>query len=100
VPEPSAFEAEMATEKLKGHKSPGMEQIPAELMKAGGRTIRCEIHKLLNSIWNKEWKDSIIVPIYKKGDKTNCTYYKGISLLPLTDKILFNILLSRLTPYV
>jgi len=29
VPEPSAFEVEMATEKLKGHKSPGMEQIPA-----------------------------------------------------------------------
>jgi len=31
VPEPSAFEFEMANEKLKGHKSPGMEQIPAEL---------------------------------------------------------------------
>jgi len=45
------------------------------LIKAGGKTIRCEIHKLIISIWNKEelpkeWKESIIVPIYKKGNKT------------------------------
>jgi hypothetical protein len=40
MPEPSAFEDEMAIEKLKGHKSPGIEQIPAELIKAGGRSIR------------------------------------------------------------
>jgi hypothetical protein len=76
-----------------------MEQIPAELMKAGGRTISCEIPELLNSIWNKESKESIIVPIYKKGDKTDCTNYTGISLLPSTYKILSKILLSRLTPY-
>jgi hypothetical protein len=31
VPEPSAFEVEMATEKLKRHKSPGIDNIPAEL---------------------------------------------------------------------
>jgi len=99
VPEPSAFEVEMATENLKGHKSPGMEQIPAELTKAGGRTIASEIHELLNSFWNKEWKESITVPIYKKGDKTDCTNYRVISLLPSTYKILSNILLSRLTPF-
>ena len=35
VPKPSAFEVEMAIEKLKRHKSPGTDQIPAELIKAG-----------------------------------------------------------------
>jgi hypothetical protein len=47
VPETSVFEFELAIEKLKSHKSPGIDQIPAELIKAGGRTIRCQIHKLI-----------------------------------------------------
>jgi hypothetical protein len=35
VPEPNAFEVELAIEKLKSHKTPGVDQIPAELIKAG-----------------------------------------------------------------
>jgi hypothetical protein len=75
VPDLSAFEVEMATEKLKRHKSPGTDQIRAELIKAGDRTIRSEIHKCIDSILSKEelpeeWKESIIVSNYKKCDKT------------------------------
>jgi hypothetical protein len=103
VPEPSDSEVGMAIEKLKRHKSPGTDQIPADLIKAGGTTIRSEIHKLINSIWNKEelpeqWKESIIVPVYKKSDKTDCSNYRGLSLLSTTYRILSNIL-TRLTPY-
>jgi hypothetical protein len=55
-------------------------------------------------IWNKEelpeeWKESCIEHIYKKGDKTDCNNYRGISLLSTTYKIISNILLSWLTPY-
>jgi hypothetical protein len=53
MPEPNTFEVELVIERLKNYKSPGTDQIPAELIKAGGRTIRCEIHKLIISIWNK-----------------------------------------------
>jgi hypothetical protein len=65
VPEPSIFEVEMAIGKLKRDKSPGTDQLPAELIKAGGRTIRSEIHELINSTGNKEelpeeWKKSIM----------------------------------------
>ena len=35
MPEMSAFEVEMAIEKLKRQKSPGTDQIPAEFIKAG-----------------------------------------------------------------
>jgi len=54
VPEPSASEIELAINKLKSHKSPGIDQIPAELIKVGGRTMSLEIHKLITSIWKKE----------------------------------------------
>jgi len=53
VPEPSAFEVELAIGNLKNHKSPGIDQIPTELFKAGGRTICSAIRKLIISIWNK-----------------------------------------------
>jgi len=47
VPEPNAFEIEIAIEKLKRHKSPSTNQVPAELVKAGCRIIGFEIHKLI-----------------------------------------------------
>ena len=94
----------LAVGKLKHHKSPGIDQIPGELIKTGVRTIYSAIHELIFSVWNKEelpeeWKESIIVPICKKGDKTDCNNYRGISILPATYKILSNILFSRLIPY-
>jgi hypothetical protein len=39
---------------LKIYKSPGRDEIPAELIQAGGETLQSEIHKFINSIWNKE----------------------------------------------
>jgi sorting nexin-29 len=96
---------EIAIGKLKSYKSPGTDQILAELIKAGGETLHSEIHRLICCIWNKEelpqqWKESIIVPINKKGDKTDCNNYRGISDLSTAYKILSNILLAMLTPYV
>jgi hypothetical protein len=92
VPEPSLVEVEIAIGKLKSYKSPGTDQIPA-----AGETLCSETHKIICSILNKEelpqqWKESIIIPIHKKSDKTECNNYAY--------KILSNILPARLTPYV
>jgi hypothetical protein len=51
---------------LKKYKSSGSDQIPAELIQAGGEMSLSAIHKLINSNWNKkelpdQWKESIIV---------------------------------------
>jgi hypothetical protein len=91
VPEPSLVDVKIVIGKLKSYKSPSTDQIPAEFIKAGGEILRSEIHKLICSIWNKEelpqqWKESIIVPIYKKGGKADCNSYRGNSLSSLPTK--------------
>jgi hypothetical protein len=105
VPEPSLVKVEITIGKLKSYKSPGNDNISAELIKAGSETLYSEIHTLIYPIGNKEelpqqWKESIIVPTYKKGNKTDCNTYRVISLLSTAYKILSNILLARLTPYI
>jgi hypothetical protein len=65
IPEPSLVEVEIAIGKLKSYKSQGTVQILAELHSV--------IHRLICSTWKEElpqqWQESIIVPIYTKGDK-------------------------------
>jgi hypothetical protein len=80
VPEPSAAEVEVAIRKMKRYKAPGSDQIPAELIQARGETLHSELHKLIMLIWNKEElpHQSIVVPIHKKGDKTDCSNYHFI----------------------
>jgi len=62
--------------KLTRFISPHNDIIPANLIKAGSRTIHSVLQKLTKAIWNKEglpqqWEESITVPFYKKGDKTD-----------------------------
>jgi hypothetical protein len=79
VPGPSRLEVEIAVAKLKKYKSPGSDQIPAELIQAGGEMFA--IHKLIKSIWNKEelpdqWKESVIVPVHRKGETLTRNYHR------------------------
>ncbi|KAJ4444402.1 hypothetical protein ANN_06194 [Periplaneta americana] len=95
IPEPTLSEVEIAIENLKKYKSPGIDQIPAELIQEGGSALYSEIYKLVLAIWEKEivpeqWKESIIVPIFKKGTKPTVIMekkweYKGTVHQLLTD---------------
>jgi hypothetical protein len=74
---PSNFEFEIAIAKLKRYKPPGSNQILAEVIQAGVEKLWSEVHKLINFIWNKEelpgqWKKYILIPVHKKGHKTDC----------------------------
>jgi len=74
------------------------------MIKVGGRTFWCVVHKLIKYILNKEelreqWKDLIVLPVYKKYYKTECSNFRGVSLLSSAHKIVSNILLSGLTSY-
>jgi hypothetical protein len=77
----------------------------AELIKAGDETLVSVIHRLINSISNKEelpeqCKKSIIIPIHRMGDKTDYNNFHWMSLLSTSYKILSKILLSWLSPYI
>jgi hypothetical protein len=68
VPDPSASEAEFAIGMLKRYNSPGVDQIPAELIQAGGDRWRSDIHKLIKLVWNKKRNASPV-------ERVNCGTY-------------------------
>jgi hypothetical protein len=83
LPGPNHPEVETATAKLKEYKLPSSGQILAKLIQTGDITSLSVIHKLFNSMWNKDelpnqWRDSIILPIHKNGDKAVCKNDHGI----------------------
>ncbi|PNF29478.1 hypothetical protein B7P43_G04562 [Cryptotermes secundus] len=93
VPDPSPFEVEIDVVNLKRYKLTGSDQIQAELIEAVGEILRSKINRSINFIFNKEelpdqWKESIIVPVHKKVDRTYCSNDQGISLLSTSYKIL------------
>ena len=46
VPQPNAFGVDMATEEVKRYKSPVTDQVPPELIKAGGKTVHSEFRNI------------------------------------------------------
>jgi hypothetical protein len=52
VPGTSHLEVEIAIGEFKKYKSPGSDQIPAELIQVGGEILLSAIHNLINSVWN------------------------------------------------
>jgi hypothetical protein len=94
-------EVQAAINSLKRNKSPGSDGITAEMLQAGGEPLSRQIHKLCNKAWHEgtipeEWGKSILVPIPKKGDLSNCSNYRTISLINHTGKVLLIVLLNRL----
>jgi len=63
------------------------------------------MYELVRQIWEKEripeeWKESIIVPIHKRGDRGRCENYWGKALGNAAYKILLNIILGKIKPYI
>ena len=71
-------EVEEALRKMKLGKSPGIDQISAEIILAGKEILQGELYEIFNLAWEaevipEEWKKSILVAIPKKGDQSEST---------------------------
>jgi sorting nexin-29 len=89
---------------FKNIKSPGEDNICAELLNYEDKKSWEEIHALIEIIWTSErmpekWCTAIICPIHKKEHKLQCNNYRGISLRNVCYKVLTNILHIWLVPY-
>uniref|UniRef100_H3B479 Reverse transcriptase domain-containing protein n=1 Tax=Latimeria chalumnae TaxID=7897 RepID=H3B479_LATCH len=99
---PTLEDVEKAIKEIAPGKAAGNDQIPPELLKAGGRKLASDIHALLCTCWEEshipqDLKDAKIITLYKnKGDKADCNNYRGISLLSVVGKVLARVLLKRL----
>ena len=101
VDKPTLKEIKAIITELKTGKSPGIDNITGELLKADSETATKQIHLLLTKIWNNEqipsdWKKGLIVILPKKGDLTCCGNWRGITLIPTTSKILGKIIIRRI----
>ena len=100
-PPPLISEIEDAMKKLNDGKAPGLDNIPAELLKSSGENATKAIHTLCCKIWNtcqwpSEWKEQEMVMLHKAGSAKECGNYRTIALISHTSKILLHIILNRL----
>ena len=73
------------------------------------KILKNEVVKVLHSIchqiwkthqWPQCWKRSVFIPIQKKGNSKECSYYYVIALISLASKEMLNILLAKLQHYM
>jgi hypothetical protein len=97
---PSAAEIERVIRRLKNNKASGEDGLPAEVFKTCLPDISEWLQRIFANAWSSEetpqdWSEAILLPFFKKGDRSLCHNYRGISLIDLAGKIFAIILLNR-----
>ena len=98
---PTLIEVKRAIKMLCMNKAPGIDGIPGEIFKFGGNQATKMLTKLIQQIWKQgkvpqDFKDANITKLFKKGKRSICDNYRGISLLVIAGKILARVILNRL----
>ena len=84
-------------------KSAGVDNIPAELVQAGGEIMIDVLTEICNRIWRTgewptPWTQSLIITLPKKGNLQLCQNYRTISLISHSSKVMLKVILNRLKP--
>ena len=94
---------EAAVQSLKKGKSAGVDNIPAELVQAGGEDVINALKTICNKIWQTgewptPWARSLVITLPKKGNLQQYQNYRTISLISHPSKVMLKIILNRLKP--
>jgi exonuclease III len=96
----SVAEVISAIKSLKSGKAAGIDEIRPEMLKALGPEGVQWLTRVIQVAWNSgkapgDWQTGVVIPIFKKGDRKECTNYRGISLLSLPGKVYAKVLEGR-----
>ena len=92
-------------EKIDPHKAIGPDNIPNHFLKLCSAPMADVLATLYQASLNQgvvppDWKSANIVPLYKKGDKSNPGNYRPISLTSPTCKILEHVVYSNIMTHL
>ena len=97
----SEVEIQMALKKMRSGKAPGLDGCHVECLTKGGRVIVEWLVRLYGACFRVgevplDWRSACVVPLYKgKGDKYECSSFRGISLLSVVGKVYGRVLIDR-----
>ena len=100
---PTLEELTEAIEQLKSRKAAGVDGIPPDIWKHGDPALHDKLLDPLVCCWEqpKDVRDAVIITLCKnKGEKSDCSNYRGITLLAIAGKVLARVLLNRLVPTI
>ena len=102
---PVVSETKNALRSMANGKAMGPDELPVELLKLGlsdsSHEILLAFHDIIVAVWMtgevpQEWKDATIKVLHKKKDRTECSNYRGLSLVAHAGKVLLKIVVNRL----
>ena len=104
--EPDILECEVkwALGSISMNRASGGDEIPAELLQILKDDAIKVQHSVCQQIWKtqqwpQDWKESVFIPVPKKGNAKECSNYHTIALISHACKVMLKILQVRLQHY-
>ena len=97
----SEDEIQVVIAQLRDGKAPGDDGLSAELLRLGGGKAICWLTSLIKFVWINEsipsdWLNHLIVPLHKKGSRSECDNYRSVALLSVPRKVFTHVILNRI----
>lgn len=97
----SVSEVEILLRNLDPNKACGADAFPTRILKECALVLAPSVCKLFNKSFSsgklpQQWKEALVIPIHKKGDKDLVNNYRPISLLCIISKVLERCVFNRL----